>query len=152
MCIFTQPLDSPTHPHICININIYLGLYWFHTDLSCFYQSYICLEPAFGISLFFRNAWAAWTDIKILQTLSETTLCKRGWARKAFEILSPWGLAVCDGTQWPFCRVALCWVKAYCLQLLWIFVSLKSIVQRWTSRFTLWKPAEGDRFKHLQKT
>lgn len=46
----------------------------------------------------FRRASAAWTDIKILQTLCETTLCKRGWARKAFEILSLWGLAVFDGT------------------------------------------------------
>ena len=60
-----------------------------------------------------------------------------------------WFSASCH--QWPFCRVALCWVKAYCLQLLWIFVSLKSSVQRWTSLFTLWKPAEGDHFKHLQK-
>lgn len=97
---FHSPFHSrpPTHTYICV---IYLGLLLLisHRFLLCFHQSYICLEPAvFGSWVFLWSASAAWTDIKILQTLSETTLCKRGWAWKAFEILSPWGLAVFDGT------------------------------------------------------
>lgn len=62
-------------------------------------------------------------------------------------------MVLCQLPSMPILQwVAFCWVKAYCLQLLWIFVSLKNSVQHWTLLFTLWKPAEGDHFKHLQKT
>lgn len=50
-------------------------------------------------------------------------------------------------------RVPLCWVKGQCLQLLWIFISLKGTIVCWTKLFTFWKAAKGGvHFRHLQKT
>lgn len=69
--------------------------------LFFFVSAKVAFALSSGISVWhssiFRSASAAFTDIKILQTVAETTLCKRGRARKAFEMLSPGGQAVFDG-------------------------------------------------------
>lgn len=97
--MFSQPLSLPA-AHTYINMCDIFGSFIIDfAQISSLFLPKLHLEPAvFGNWVFLGSASAAWTDIKILQTLSETTLCKRGWARKAFEILSPWGLAVFDGT------------------------------------------------------
>lgn len=95
--------------------------------------------------------------IKMLQTLSEAAVCKQGWVGKVFENL-PFGdwwhlMVLCQLPSMTILLwVALCGVKAHCLRLWRIFVSLKNSVQHRTLLFTLWKPAEGDNFRHLQKT
>lgn len=63
----------------------------------------------FGI---FRIPTAASMDSNILQTLSETTLCKLGWARKAFEIFPSRGIWWFSASrhQWPFFFASSCFV------------------------------------------
>lgn len=97
--VYTAPLFPPTHTYTYIKMCYIFGsLLILHIFFLFLPKLHLPGASCIWYFIIFRSASAAWTDIKILQTLSETTLCKRGWARKAFEILSPRGLAIFDGT------------------------------------------------------
>lgn len=95
--MFPQPFSlSPSYTQNVLYILVFAD--FLHRFSLFLPNSYLPGDSTVWIFSIFRSAAAAFTDIKILQTISETTLCKRGWAGKAFEILSPWALTVCDGT------------------------------------------------------
>lgn len=156
MVCFHSPSHSrpPTHR----TRYIFWSLLIFYTDFPCFYQTHVCLETAlFGFSAFLGVLQLPLRTSKYFKPFQRQRYANEAELEKPLKSfpLEHW-LYVMVLCQLPSMTVlqwvALCWVKAHCLQLLRIFVSLKSGVQLWTLLFTLWKPAEGDHFKHLQKT
>lgn len=157
--VYTAPLLPPTHTYTCIKMCYIFGSFLIlHRFFLFFYQSYICLEPAvFGISVFLGVLQLPERTSKYLKPFQRQHYANEAELEKPLKSfpLGDWRylMVLCQLPSMTILQwVALCWVKAYCLQLLWIFVSLKSSVQCRTLLFTLWKPAEGDHFKHLQKT
>lgn len=156
--MFTPRSFPPTHTYIYINTNycIYLGL----TDFTQIFL--VSTKVKFALSLHF---FGISVFLGVLQLPERTSKYFKPFQRQHYaneaELEKPlksfplgdWRylMVLCQLPSMTILQwVALCWVKAYCLQLLWIFVSLKSSVQNRTLLFTLWKPAEGDHFKHLQ--
>lgn len=157
--VFTAPF-TPGRPHIHIYVwYIWVFYYWFRTDFffvstkvtSAWSLQYLVVEYFYGVLQLPERTSKYFKPFQRQHYANEAELEK---PLKSFP-LGDWRylMVLCQLPSMTILqRVALCWVKAYCLQLPWIFVSLKSSVQRWTLLFTLWKPAEGDHFKHLQKT
>lgn len=104
----------------------------------------------------FRSASAAWADIKILQTFQRqhyANQAEREKPLKSFPV-GDWRylmvlrqLPSMTILQW----VALCWVKACCFLLLWIFVSLISSVHCWNLAVHTAGASRGGSFQTFAK-